>query len=281
VTAHYDRGALASRLDAALAAAGLDDRRLTPRDLAPVDQFHTGGLRATIDLATALAPKRGSDVIDIGCGLGGAARYLATTFDCHVRGIDASPSFIDAARLLTRRSALEHAVQFDVGDALALPYAAGTFDIAWTQHAAMNIRDRPRMYAEIHRVLRAGGRLAISDVLAGTGPLHFPVPWASNEHESFLMTPSALRDALEAAGFRVTSWIDRTATSLSSLELLAPSPSNPSIPSHSFSSSSPLGPGLGLGLVMGDKWPFMVANLTRNLREGRALVAEIVLEKPA
>jgi ubiquinone/menaquinone biosynthesis C-methylase UbiE len=258
------RGSLAARIDAALDAAGLAHTRLTARDLAPLDQFHTGGLRATMELAAALDPAAGARVIDVGCGLGGAARYVASTFQCQVRGIDLSPSFIDAARLLTERSGLADHVQFDVGNAVALPYPDGTFDIAWTQHAAMNVRDRAGMYAEVFRVLRPGGRFGMSDILAGTGALHFPVPWAEEQHTSFLMDGAALREALEGAGFRVVSWTDRSDTSLASLDALASSPRSP----------------LSLELVMGDRFPEMVATLARNLRERRATVAEIVVAKP-
>jgi ubiquinone/menaquinone biosynthesis C-methylase UbiE len=264
VAAHYGRGSLAARIGAALDAAGLGDARLTARDLAPIDQFHTGGLRATADLAAALHPTAGASVLDIGSGLGGAARYLAATFGSHVEGIDLSPSFVEAARLLTERCGLTDVVHFDVGDALALPYADRTFDIVWTQHAAMNIRNRVELYAEVFRVLTPGGRFGISDVLAGTGAVHFPVPWAADEHTSFLMDAGALRAVLEAAGFHVVSWIDRTATSVASLGTPGQAPRSP----------------LNLALVMGPDFPRMVANLARNLREGRVTVAEVVVEKP-
>jgi len=94
---HYGHGDLRDKLAAALAAAGLADERLTPADLAPLDQFHTRGMAATIELGEALAIKPGASVIDIGSGLGGPSRYLATKFGCTVKGIDLSPAFLSAA----------------------------------------------------------------------------------------------------------------------------------------------------------------------------------------
>ena len=70
---------------------------------------------------------------------------------------------------LTERVGLTDRVDFRQGSALALPFPDASFDLAWSQNVAMNIQDRPRYYAEMRRVLKLGGRLAIQDVAVKTG----------------------------------------------------------------------------------------------------------------
>ena len=174
---HYGTADLTERVDRALKQAGFDAGNLTWLDLAPLDQFHVRGLAATKELAEGLRLVTGSTVIDIGCGLGGAARYLAATHGCRVAGIDLSRPFIDVARTLTERVGLSSNITYQQADALDLPFPDHAFDHAWTQHVAMNISDKGRFYANIHRVLKPAGRLAIYDVVAGDmEPLIFPVP---------------------------------------------------------------------------------------------------------
>src|SRR2546429_6597792 len=76
VAEHYKKRALSDVILAALKAAGKDIEHLTPDDLAPVDEFHSGGRNATMRLAQ-LAQINGSErVLDVGCGIGGPPRFL-------------------------------------------------------------------------------------------------------------------------------------------------------------------------------------------------------------
>jgi SAM-dependent methyltransferase len=271
VTAHYGQRDLTEAVAAALQAAGLGDGILSWDALAPLDQFHIRGAAATADLAERLSIPPGASLLDIGCGLGGPARHLAALYGCTVNGIDLNQSFVDLATMLTQRTGLSQRVLTQQGDALALPFAPASFDLAWTQHVAMNIADRHTLYTGIRTVLKPGGRLAIYDATQGEGgPVHFPVPWARDPAFSFLLTPDAMRGALERAGFAVVSWNDVTETSVAWLadQLKARQ-----------AGAKP--PSLGLPLVMGPEFGAMSANFGRNLHERRVRLIQAVVQAPA
>lgn len=267
---HYGRESLVERLKAALAAAGFDAKRPRPEDLEPLDQFHSRGLDATVELAQALQLDASTRVLDIGSGLGGPSRYLAATYGCMVQGIELSPSFVDAANFLAQETGLTERVTYQCADALALPFGADAFDVAWTQHVAMNIADRAALYREAFRVLRAGGRFAIFDVVAASdAPLHYPVPWARGPDTSFLVTAERMHALLIEQGFRVAASTDSTAAGIAWFAQRQ----------RERPQTAPA-PALGLDVVMGPGFREMAANLARNLREGRAALIQAIVEKP-
>jgi ubiquinone/menaquinone biosynthesis C-methylase UbiE len=159
---HYGRGDLGAAIVAALGAAGKDPNTLTPDDLAPVDQFHIRGQEATLELVRLAELEPGAHVLDVGGGLGGPARTLAVTVGCRVTVLDLTEEYCRVGADLTQRAGLADRVSFRHGDALALPFEAGSFDAVWTQHSSMNIADKEALYREAHRVLRPGGRIFAS-----------------------------------------------------------------------------------------------------------------------
>ena len=262
VRAHYNAVGLTDRIKVALSDVAPEGQTLTVAQLAPLDQFHTRGIMATAELANAVGLQPATRVLDLGCGIGGPARYLAATFGCKVIGVDLSQEFIEAASYLTARCGLEDRVTFEVGDARRLPFEPGAFDAVFLQHVAMNIEDRAGLYAEIRRVLAAGGRFATYDIVHRDGDILYPVPWARDGASSFLLTAADTQAALEDAGFKVELFQDDTQTALAWFKsaIGAPSPA-----------------GLSLGLVMGADFPAIVGNLGRNIRENRLGVLSAVM----
>ena len=260
---HYRATGLTLRLKAALAALGPEDRPLTPEQLAALDHFHTRGLAATAELARLVGISAEMSVLDVGSGIGGPARFLAATLGCRVTGVDLSEPFVEAARYLTERTGQRGQVSFQTGSALALPFAEGSFDAALLQHVAMNIADRPLLYREIRRVLKAGGRFATYDVVLNGAEPHYPVPWARTPDTSFLLTANATGEAIEAAGFRRLVWRDDTEAAKAWITQLR-------------ASGPPPAP--NLGTVMGPDFAQLAANLGRSLMEGRLGILTAVFE---
>jgi SAM-dependent methyltransferase len=173
-----------------------------------VDQRHVRGAEATVELAELAGLRAGERLLDVGCGLGGPARFLAERFDVDVTGVDVTAAFVERAEELTRDAGAADRVRFVHADATRLPFADGSFDLAWTQHAAMNIADKAALYAELRRT---AGRLALYDAIAGEGgPAEYPLPWAPRAELSFLVTEDELRGLLAEAGFRPTAVRDAT-----------------------------------------------------------------------
>jgi SAM-dependent methyltransferase len=262
VREHHSPAGLTDRIKAALATIAPESETLTIAQLAPLDHFHTRGVLATAELAGAAGLERSSRVLDIGCGIGGPARYLAATFGCEVKGVDLSPVFIDTAIYLTMRCGLSDRVRFQVADALHLPFEDATFDAVFLQHVAMNIQDRAGLYEEVRRVLTPGGRFATYDLVLRAGDVVYPAPWARTASTSYLLSEGDTCTALEQAGFKVLLWRDDTQTALEWFKRAAGAP-----PQN----------GLNLGLVMGPDFPAITANLARNIGENRLGVLSAVL----
>jgi sarcosine/dimethylglycine N-methyltransferase len=263
---HYRATGLTERLKTALAVFGPEDVRLTPQQLAGLDQFHTRGLAATADLATLAGITADMSVLDVGSGVGGPARALAASNGCRVTGVDLSEPFVDAARYLTDRTGQSGQVSFQAGSALELPFDDGRFDAVLLQHVAMNIVDRVTLYREIRRVLKVGGKFATYDVVLKSGEPHYPVPWARTPATSFLSTAAATRKAVEPAGFRTLVWQDDSEMAKAWFAQVRASGPPPSP---------------NLGVVMGPDFAQLSGNLARNLMEDRIGILTAVFEAAA
>jgi MPBQ/MSBQ methyltransferase len=268
VESHYGRGRILDSILGALRGMGKDTAKLAPVDLAPVDEFHIRGREATIELANRAALRPGLRMLDVGCGLGGSARYLAAEHRCRVVGVDLTREYIEAANDLAARVGLGGEVEFRQASALELPFGDGEFDVVWTEHVQMNIADKRAFYAELARVLKRGGKLVFHDIFAGSGgAVHFPVPWAETQDISFLVAPQEACAIVEELGLRFAERADRTPQAIAWFEAAV----------ERIRQSGP--PPLGIHLLMGPTARQKLGNMLRNLQEGRVAVWQAVAEK--
>lgn len=253
--AHYSARDIEARILAALRAAGLNpEQPLSPKQLGALDHFHTGGLSASLELLE-LAQVRAEDrVLDIGAGLAGSARLLASTCGCRVDCIEMSSDYCTGAVLLNRLTGLDGKIELHEGSALELPFPDASFDVAWMQNVGMNIANKRALYAEIHRVLKPGGRFAFQEMAAGVeATSYFPLPWATDPADNFLVTAEEMRSLLGESGFTAELFEDTSDAHLN----------------RTAANATPAAPGqLGLAVFV-ENLAQKAANARRSLEEGQ------------
>ena len=219
IARHYSHGTLSATITDGLAKlrAGSDTGLVDL--LASVDEFHIGGRLATKALAESLKLRADHKTLDIGCGLGGTARFLATAYGCKVEGIDLTPEYISVGNELNELADLSDQINLTVASATDLPMADAQFDRISMLHVGMNIADKKKLMQEAARVLSPGGLFGIYDVmLTGADPIAYPVPWASDASTSFIANAEDYKSALKAAGFEIVEVEDKRVVALEFVE---------------------------------------------------------------
>lgn len=270
VEKHYASEDITARVLTALRNVNGPNVPITPYTLAPIDHFHGKGVIATEELAAALQPKPSDHILDIGCGIGGPARWITAKFGCRVTGVDLTPEFCAAAHELNSLTGLADRVEILRGSALSLPVADESFDRAYSQAALMNISDKRGVFREAFRVLRPGGLLALSFVGAGpAGEPHYPLPWATTAATSFLAAPDEIRTDLLAAGFQIVVLGDTSAEVVAAYAPILRRLETEGLPP------------LGEHVVTGESAREWRINAMRSLGERRTSMIEGLARKPA
>jgi len=268
IAAHWARGDVYASIVAGLKKMSKPLTGLTVEDLAPVDHFHARGFPATVELADRLPIKAGQHILDIGCGLGGPARYMAKRFQCTVDGIDITAAFVEAANKLTMLVGMQRQVNIELGDGQRLPYADTSFDGAYTQHVTMNVSDRATFFFEAHRVLKPGAFFALTE--HGLGPKgnpYYPLPWSEDGSGAYLVTPSETRALLEKTGFENIIVEDTGPKYLAGYKKAIERAEAGTLPP------------LGAHLLMGETALQKTRNAARNIEEGRTQPIELICRK--
>ncbi len=264
VSSHYTRVNLEEKIFAALRAVGKDLDRLQPADFSAIDNLHVGGQEATESLAQFMDLHPGMHLLVVGCGLGGPARYFAQQ-GFRVTGIDLTEEFVQTAESLARRVHLEDRAKFHRGSALEMPFPDSTFDRAYMIHVGMNIEEKARLFREVARVLKSGGRFGVFDIMRKRdGEFAFPVPWANTPSTSYGASTNDYRLAMQAIGLRIVHERERAQFALEFTRKMMERAASAASPVH------------GVQLLMGEETPLMIKNVTAAIAAGVLEPVELV-----
>jgi ubiquinone/menaquinone biosynthesis C-methylase UbiE len=269
ISTHYTHGDLVAAIQSGVEKLGKTIDTVTVDDLAPVDEFHVGGRQASVHFLDQLALSPEKHILDVGCGLGGPARFAASRYRCRVDGIDLTSEYVETGQAICKWVGLADRISLHQGSALSMPFADGTFDGAYMLHVGMNIEDKARLCKEVGRVLRPGALFGIYDVMkTGDGELTFPVPWATTATSSAVAEPAQYRNALQAAGFEVTTELNRRDFAVAFFDQLR---------AKTMAAGGP--PPLGLHVLMGRNAPDKIQNMIQNIANGRIAPVELIARK--
>lgn len=186
-----------------LHALGIDDDApLSVDDLTPFDQYHYYGTEAVDHAAAAIGIDAQARVLEVGSGIGGPARYLASSTGCHVTALELQSDLNETAMHLTQRCALADSVTHVCGDVLDGGQNGGQFDALVSFLCFLHIPDREALFARCFNALKPGGRLYVEDFAKHTEPS--AEEWVLLKDKilcPYLPTPAGYEDQLRAAGF--------------------------------------------------------------------------------
>lgn len=269
VSNHYLHGDLLNAIETALPALGKTTDNVTIEDLAPIDEFHIGGRLATDNLIGQLNFTETCHVLDVGCGLGGATRYLASKYKSRVTGIDLTPEYIETGNALCAWLNLDKYITLYQGSALSMPFKNNIFDGGYMLHVGMNIDDKASLFSEIYRVLKPGSSFGIYDVMRQKdGELTYPAPWATDSSTSKLSTPAEYKKALSDSGFDISEENNRRDFALEFFNQLR---------AKTEANGGP--PPLGLHTLMQESTAVKIKNMIDNIANGYIAPIEIIAKK--
>ena len=266
---NYGHGELLSSIEVALGKLNKTTDSVTIEDLGPVDEFHIGSRAATDHFIKQLGFSSTDTILDVGCGLGGAARYVASKFNCNVEGIDLTDEYIQTGNVLSSWVKLEGKVNLVQGSATAMPYENGKFNGAYMLHVGMNIEDKKKLFSEVGRTSKSGGTFGIYDIMKiQEGELTYPVPWASDSSISKLAKLETYKELLREAGFEVVGECDRKDFALDFFK---------NMKAKTAANGGPAA--LGLHTLMQASTPVKIQNMVANISNDLIAPIELVARK--
>lgn len=269
VEAHYSSSGLLKRIKDTITDSGMSVETISVEALAPVDEFHIGGREATETLVEQLALSEQKKVLDIGCGIGGTARFMASTYGSYVTGIDLTQEFVETGNELCRWVGLTEQITLMQGNALSMPFEKERFDGATMIHVGMNIEKKQTLFREIHRVLKPGACFGLYEIMAMEhGSLEYPLPWASEPGMSYLASSTSYTNWLKDAGFKIQSEKNRRAFAIDFYDRMKAK----TLKSETTTS-------LGLHLLMGQSTKQKLGNMLKGIETGAIAPVEILVEK--
>jgi len=128
-----------------------------------------GGEQTTGQFCSQLDLSPGQKVLDIGCGTGGSAFYMARMYQVEVYGIDLSTNMIDIAQDYrdTMEPHVKHRCHFYVEDATTMDYPENFYDVIYSRDTILHIPDKLQLFKKMLLSLKTGGKLMISDYCHG------------------------------------------------------------------------------------------------------------------
>ncbi len=269
VTHHYGSPDLLERILETLQQSGISLEQLKAPQLYPIDQLHMGGREATRALADKLHLKPGMRILDVGSGLGGTARLLASEYGCHVTALDLTEAFCRASAKLTELTHLSNLIDTVQGDAVDSTLPAASFDLIWCQHTQMNIANKPGLLEEFKRLVKPSGMLALHEVFTGpnnTEAVVYPLPWASDATSSYLISLDYMQGLTESLGFQVVQQRDLSNQAREWWQ------------QRLTRMATPAKGGLGPGLIFGPQSRQFGPNIIDNLHHQRITVHELIFK---
>lgn len=240
--------------------------------LAPIDQLHTGGIKASERLLQHVQPNHTKRILDVGSGTGGLMRLLQSNTNCEVIGLDITHAFNRLNNQLHKHcSEGPDSAIVITADAQQLPFAANSFDLIICQHSLLNVPNMSAALIEFRRILSPDGQLLLHELLQGPHykNLTYPVPWARQAQHCQLATLADLETTLSSQHFAIKQFSDL------SLQTLTWRNRQTEKEHRAPQSQSRLNP----SLIFGKDFVQMGKNLQRNLN-AQAVIAIELLAQP-
>ena len=265
---HYNKSTDATAIIERLRTAYPDGPTLF--HLAPIDQLHTGGIKASQKIAKQIATYQPERVLDIGSGLGGLARVCLEEIAADYICLDFTHAFSVKNQRINQLLARPTSPLVITSDGQQLPFADCIFDVVLLQHSLLNMPSKESALAECLRVLKPGGHLVLHELVQDNSndKLDFPTPWASSAESSHIEPESTLKETIARTGFQHIESVDCTAEALEwRARQLSKAQNNTA-------------PVLTPADILGPEFSVMAHNLHQNLINQKVRIIELVASKP-